>query len=75
MNMKRPRLDDTLSFVLVVTFVLLAVGLQVSVQAGYVLDRGSVQAHADQREKAIRLAEAASAAAQPNGVRVAMRHP
>ena len=75
MNMKRPHLDDTLSFVLVVTFVLLAVGLQVSVQAGYVLDRGSVQAHADQKEKAIRLADAASAAAKANGVRVAMRRP
>ncbi len=75
MNMKRYRLDDTLSFILVVALAVLALGLQVYVHEGYVLDRGSVQAHADQKEKALRLGVAASAAAKANELRVAMRHP
>jgi len=75
MNMNRPRLDDALSMVVVVAMALLALGLQISVREGYVLDRGSVQAHADQKEKSIRLAAAASAAARTGDVRLALRHP
>lgn len=75
MNFKRTRIDDTMGFAAVVVFALLAVGLQVSVSMGYVLDRDGIQAHADQKERAVRLAAAASAAAKAKDLRVAMQRP
>jgi hypothetical protein len=75
MNMNRPRHGDTLSFVIVVTMALLAFGLEVSAQEACVPDRGSAQAHANQQDKAIGLAAAASAAARSNEVQLAMRRP
>lgn len=75
MNFKQNRIDDTMGFAAVVVFALLAVGLQVSVSMGYVLDRNGIQAHADERARAVRFAAAASEAAKAKEVRVAMRHP
>ena len=75
MNMNRSRLDDTLGFIIVAAMALLAFGLEVSVHEGYVLDRGSAQAHADQKQASIRTAAAASTAARANDVRLAMRRP
>jgi hypothetical protein len=75
MNFKRNRIDDTMGFAAVVVLALLAVGLQVSVSMGYVLDRDGIQAHADEKAREVRLAEAASAARRANEIRVALRHP
>ena len=75
MNFKRNRIDDTMGFAAVVVLALLAVGLQVSVSMGYVLDRDGIQAHADEKAREVRLAEAASAARRANETRLALRHP
>ena len=75
MNFKRNRIDDTMGFAAVVVLALLAVGLQVSVSMGYVLDRDGIQAHADEKAREVRLAEAASAARRANDTRLALRHP
>ena len=75
MNFKRNRIDDTMGFAGVVVLALLAVGLQVSVSMGYVLDRDGIQAHADEKAREVRLAEAASAARRANETRLALRHP
>ena len=75
MSFKRTRIDDTMGFAAVVVFALLAVGLQVSVSMGYVLDRDGIQAHADEKAREVRLAEAASAATGAKETRVAVRQP
>lgn len=75
MNFKRTRVDDTMGFIAVVVLALLAVGLQVSVSMGYVLDRDGIQAHADEKAREVRLAEAASAAARAKETKVALRQP
>jgi len=75
MNFKRNQIDDTMGFAAVVVLALLAVGLQVSVSMGYVLDRDGIQAHADEKAREVRLAEAASAARRANEIRVALRNP
>jgi hypothetical protein len=75
MNFKRNRIDDTMGFAAIVVFALLAVGLQVSVSMGYVLDRDGIQAHADEQARSVQVAAAASAAAKAREVRVAMRRP
>ena len=75
MNFKRNRIDDTMGFAAVVVLALLAVGLQVSVSMGYALDRDGIQAHADEKAREVRLAEAASAARRANEIRVALRNP
>lgn len=75
MNYRQNHIDDFMSFAAVVIFCLLAVGLQISVSMGYVLDRDGIQAHADERARAVRFAAAASEAAKAKEVRVAMRHP
>ena len=75
MNVHRNHLDDSLSFLLVVAFVLLAFGLQLSSHNGFSLDRGSAQARAGDKEKAVRLAGAASEAARAKEVRLAQRRP
>ena len=75
MNFKQNRIDDIMGFAAVVVFALLAVGLQVSVSMGYALDRDGIQAHADEKARAVRVAAAASEAAKAREVRVAMRRP
>ncbi len=75
MNFKQNRIDDTMGFAAVVVFALLAVGLQLSVSMGYVLDRDGIQAHADEQARVVRLAAAASDAAKAREVRIAMRRP
>lgn len=75
MNFKRNRIDDVMGFGAIVVVALLAVGLQVSVSMGYVLDRDGIQAHADEQARDIRLAAAASAAAKAKDVRLASGRP
>ena len=52
--MSRPRLDDTLNWVVIAVTAALVSGLATSVSMGYVLDRGSAQARADGLERAAR---------------------
>ncbi|HEX7440416.1 MAG TPA: hypothetical protein VF319_09990 [Caldimonas sp.] len=75
MDLKPSHIDDKLNFAVVAVAAVLAFGMQVAVQSGYSLDRGSAQARAEENKSASRVAEAASEAAKPKDLRLAMHRP
>ncbi len=75
MDLKPSHIDDKLNFVLVAVAAVLAFGMQVAVQSGYSLDRGSAQARVDENESTSRVTEAEGEGANLKDLRLAMRRP